>query len=162
MEMRHAAALQVFSHRLRKYIGAYVAVMGGLDALVFTAGIGENSAAMRHRVAQRLDFLGARLDEDRNREAVVTRKAPVYEISSERSRVKLLVVATDEAHAIAQRSAETVAAQEIDNVLTIPIAVSARHIHLTDDAVEALFGPGHTLTPYKPLSQPGQLLVKNA
>lgn len=49
-------ALQVFTHRLRKYIGAYAAVMGGVDAIVFTGGIGENSPVVRHRATQRLDF----------------------------------------------------------------------------------------------------------
>jgi acetate kinase len=71
--------------------------------------------------------------------------------------VHLLVVRTDEAHAIAAQTAALVA--EADRVAaprTIPIAVSARHIHLTQAAVEALFGAGHTLTPRNPLSQPGQ------
>ncbi len=150
-------AIQVFAHRLRKYIGAYAAVMGGVDAIVFTAGIGENSALIRHRVAQRLDFLGARLDEDKNRDARVSRAAPVAEISSAHSRARLLVVATDEAHAIARATmALASGAASVEEALTIPVAVSARHIHLTDEAVEALFGKGYTLTPYKPLSQPGQ------
>jgi len=149
------AALHVFAHRVRKYIGAYAAVMGGVDAIVFTAGIGENSALVRHRVAQRLDFLGARIDEDANRDAKVDRETPVADISRARGRVRLLVVATDEAHAIAR---------EVDAALTaarpgrgaIPIAVSARHVHLTQEAVEALFGAGHQLTPRNPLSQPDQ------
>jgi acetate kinase len=149
-------ALQVFAHRLRKYIGAYATVMAGVDAIVFTAGIGENSADMRHRVAQRLDFLGARLDEDRNREAYVSRQNPVFEISSARSRVKILVVATDEAHAIAESSAAILKSPMINAELTIPVSISARHIHLTQEAVETLFGDGHQLTPYRPLSQPGQ------
>ena len=49
-------ALQVFTHRLRKYIGAYTAVMGGVDAIIFTGGIGEKSPVIRHRVCQRLDY----------------------------------------------------------------------------------------------------------
>ncbi|MCR9165905.1 MAG: acetate/propionate family kinase [Nannocystaceae bacterium] len=150
-------ALKLFAHRLRKYIGAYAATMGGVDAIVFTAGIGQNSPGLRHRVAQRLDFLGAHLDEDRNRDAKVDAAAPVFDISGTNARVKLLVVATDEARAIAEHAAAV--AQEADAVQapkTIPIAVSARHIHLTQDAVEALFGPGHTLTPRNELSQPGQ------
>ena len=148
-------AIQVFAHRLRKYIGAYAAVMGGVDAIVFTAGIGENSAPMRQRVAQRLDFLGARLDEDRNRDARVDQAAPVAEISAPNSRCRLLVVRTDEAHAIAAATAKLVGAATVGPG-AIPIAISARHIHLTPEAVEVLFGEGHTLTPYKPLSQPGQ------
>lgn len=150
-------AIQVFAHRARKYIGAYAAVMGGVDAVVFTGGIGENSALMRHRIAQRLDFLGARLDEDRNRDARVSAQSPVAEFSEAGSRVRLLVVATDEARAIAHDAALLSAgAQSVEAEGTIPIAVSARHIHLTRAAVEALFGAGHALTPYKPLSQPGQ------
>jgi acetate kinase len=150
-------AIQVFAHRLRKYIGAYAAVMGGVDAIVFTAGIGENSSLMRHRVAQRLDFLGASIDEDRNRDARVSREDPVCEISASHSRTRLLVVATDEAHAIARATMNIVGERDrVRDEMRIPIAISARHIHLTQEAVEALFGEGHQLTPYKPLSQPGQ------
>ena len=154
---RARLSLQVFAHRLRKYIGAYAAVMGGVDAIVFTAGIGENSALIRHRVAQRLEFLGARIDEDLNRTASVCKSHPVTEISDERSRVKVLVVATDEACAIAQETKKLV--QALDHVSTpkvIPLAVSARHVHLTQAAVEILFGKGAQLTAYKPISQPGQ------
>lgn len=150
-------ALHVLCHRLRKYVGSYAAVMGGVDAIVFTAGIGENSALVRHRAAQRLEFLGARLSEDLNREASVSAENPVANISAANSRVKLLVVATDEARAIATDACHL--ALEDDAVaqqFTIPVAVSARHVHLTPEAVAILFGEGHELTPYKPLSQPGQ------
>lgn len=150
-------AIQVFAHRARKYIGAYAAVMGGVDAIVFTAGIGENSALMRHRIAQRFGFLGARIDEDRNRDCRVTAQAPLFDISEPHSRVKLLVIATDEEAALAKDAAAIV--QERDRVnpdRAIPVAVSARHVHLSQEHVEALFGPGHTLTPFRPLSQPGQ------
>ncbi|HLT39942.1 MAG TPA: acetate/propionate family kinase [Enhygromyxa sp.] len=160
-------AIHVFAHRLRKYIGAYAAVMGGVDAIVFTGGIGQNSALIRHRACQRLEFLGARFDEDRNRDARVG--APehgaekVAEISAEHSRVRLLVVATDEqlelareAAALLERRDQVGAAEHERPLLPIPIAISARHVHLTAAAVEQLFGPGHTLTPRKPLSQPGQ------
>ena len=150
-------ALQVFTHRLRKYIGSYAAVMGGVDAIVFTGGIGENSALIRHRALQRFEFLGALLDEDKNRTVAVDGTTPCVEISKSHSRVKLLVVATDEARAIARETAAVVGKN--DDIATdqkIPIAVSARHIHLTPDAVSALFGEGYSLTPYKPLSQPGQ------
>lgn len=150
-------AMQVFAHRLRKYIGAYAAVMGGVDAIVFTGGIGQGSAQIRHMACQRLDYLGARLDEDRNRDAVVTREAPVCEISEHRGRTRLLVVATDEQRAIATKAAAVAQkTHRVETVRTIPVAVSARHIHLTQPMVERLFGPGHTLTPKKPLSQPGQ------
>ena len=158
-------AIHVFAHRLRKYIGAYAAVMGGVDAIVFTGGIGQHSALIRHRACQRLEFLGARLDEDRNRDASVTETGEVARISTDHSRVALLAVATDEQLEMAREAAALLAsldkvgaarAQVEHPVKTIPIAISARHIHLTSEAVETLFGPGHTLTPRKPLSQPGQ------
>ena len=96
-------AIQVFTHRVRKYIGAYAAAMGGVDAVIFTGGIGENSAFIRHRIGQRLDFLGASLDEDRNRACELTPEQPAFEISQVTSRVKLMVVKTDEEAAIARQ-----------------------------------------------------------
>lgn len=150
-------ALRVYCHRIRKYIGAYAAVMGGVDAIVFTAGVGENSALIRHMVAQRLEFLGARLDEDLNRGAQVDNDHPVVEISVLHSRTRLLVVKTDEAHAIARHTAAVAkGADRVRQPRAIPIAVSARHIHLTQATVESLFGAGHQLTERSPLSQPGQ------
>jgi acetate kinase len=150
-------AISVFAHRLRKYIGGYAAMMGGVDAIVFTAGIGENSPLVRHRVAQRLEFLGARLDEERNREAKVSRDTPVVEVSTAHSRTRLLAVATDEQHAIAQEVVGLVARRDrVGGDRTIPVAISARHIHLTQAMVERLFGRGHKLTPRAELSQPGQ------
>ncbi|MCA9624181.1 MAG: acetate/propionate family kinase, partial [Myxococcales bacterium] len=149
--------LHVYAHRVRKYVGAYAAVMGGVDAIVFTAGIGENSASIRHRVAKNLGFLGARLDEEKNRDARPTAGEPVVQISTAQSRCHLLAVATDEQHAIAQDTAAIVAG--LDQVVgerPIPVAISARHIHLTQETVEVLFGPGHRLTPRNDLSQPGQ------
>lgn len=162
-------AIHVFAHRLRKYIGAYAAVMGGVDAIVFTGGIGQNSPLIRHRACQRLEFLGARLDEDKNRDAAVSTHggpaAKVAEFSSERSRVRLLVAATDEQLELAREAGALLAARDKIGAQReavrhppkpIPIAISARHVHLTQAAVEKLFGPGHELRSRKPLSQPGQ------
>lgn len=150
-------ALNVFSHQIRKYIGAYATVMGGVDAIVFTGGIGENSAVVRHRVCQRLDFLGAVLDEDKNRDVRLSDEEHVIDFSSDYSRVKLLVIATDEQLAIARSSAKLILEMDKVNIdLSIPIAISARHVHLTQATVEQLFGKGYQLTEYKPLSQPGQ------
>lgn len=155
---RARVAMQVFAHRVRRYIGAYAAVMGGVDAIVFTGGIGENSAAIRQRVGQRLDFLGAILHEDLNRETRVHRLTqPVVEISARHSRTLMLAVATDESRAIAREATRVVQERDrVQNKHTIPVAISARHVHLTQESVEALFGPGHQLTFRNPLSQPGQ------
>jgi acetate kinase len=150
-------ALQVFTHRLRKYIGAYAAVMGGVDAIVFTGGIGENSPVVRHRSCQRFDFLGALIDEDLNHDLVLSRAKPVQEFSSPQSRVKLLAIQTDEQLAIAKETAKLLGGScKVNTLPAIPIAVSARHVHLTQAAVEQLFGAGYQLTIKNPLSQPGQ------
>lgn len=87
-------AIAVFCYRVRKTIGAYAAAMGGLDAVVFTGGIGENDAATRAEAVAGLDFLGISLDEARNR-------AQARLISLEASRVAVLVVPTDEEGMIA-------------------------------------------------------------
>src|SRR5690606_11191059 len=75
----HAAqlAIEIYAYRARKYIGAYAAAMGGLDALVFTGGIGENSASMRRRICDGLEFMGVTLDLDRNQHVdLADRAAP--------------------------------------------------------------------------------------
>lgn len=150
-------AIAVFAHRVRKYIGAYAAAMGGLDAVVLTAGIGENARAMRRRILQRLDFLGLVFDEDANADAKVTAEAPVARVSSEVSRVAALVVRTNEELSIAQQTAAVVrGAGAVKNPGPIPIAISARHVHLDAATLEALFGKGAALTKLRDISQPGQ------
>ncbi len=150
-------AISVFAHRVRKYIGAYAAAMGGVDLVLLTGGIGENAVAMRRRILQRLDFLGLHLDDDRNADAKVSGERRVAEVSAEGSLVRALVVATDEELMIAEETEKVAAGrQAVRGQRPIPIAVSARHIHLTREAMDVLFGPGSELTPLKELSQPGQ------
>lgn len=150
-------AITVYSHRVRKYVGAYAAAMGGLDAVVFTAGVGENSVSMRQRILQRFDFLGLVLDDDRNADAKVSHDAPVAEISSETSRVRALVVKTNEELAIARQTVTVLQGLEAKAPATsIPVAVSARHLHLDAATFAVLFGEGATPTRRKDISQPGQ------
>ena len=154
-------AIQVFAHRLRKYIGAYAAVMGGVDAIVFTGGIGENSAIIRHRAAQRLNFLGAIINEDKNANIRLSANHTVQGFSMNHSRVKLLAVRTDEQLAIAKSCSRLINKGDAVNTLpAIPIAISARHIHLTQETVDQLFGPGYELKVRKWLSQPGQFAAE--
>ncbi|MFK8162112.1 MAG: acetate/propionate family kinase [Lewinella sp.] len=154
-------ALQVYTHRIRKYIGAYAAVMGGVDAIVFTGGIGENSAVVRHRASQRLDYLGAIINEDKNHSAKLSDATPVVDFSMQHSRVKLLAVRTDEQLAIARECGKLIEKADAVNTLpTIPVAISARHIHLRQETVDALFGKGHELKVRKWLSQPGQFAAE--
>jgi len=94
---RAQLALDMFSGEVRKYIGAYVAIMGGVDAIVFTAGLGENSIEMRDMICNGLEYLGTRIDEVRNN---VRGKA--QEISVEGSKVKIFVIPTNEELVIAR------------------------------------------------------------
>lgn len=93
-------ALDVYGHRLRKYVGSYAAVMDGLDVLTFTAGIGENDADLRCEVCAGLTFLGVELDEAKNAE----RSGEPRVISTPSSRVTVMVVPTNEELAIARQA----------------------------------------------------------
>ncbi len=154
---RARMGINVFVHRIRKYIGAYAAVMGGVDAVVITGGIGENSAAMRRRILQRLGFLGLLFDEDRNHDTCLSAEVPVARISSDASRVQVLAVKTNEELMIAKQTAEVAKKLvAVETTKSIPIAVSARHLHLDKKTFAILFGEGAEPTYYKDLSQPGQ------
>ncbi|WP_028610577.1 acetate/propionate family kinase [Paenibacillus harenae] len=91
-------AFDMYAYRVKKYIGSYAAAMNGLDTLVFTAGVGENSAALRKAVCEGITFLGLELDEECNAE----RRKDIREISTDNSRVKVLVVPTNEELLIAR------------------------------------------------------------
>ena len=90
-------AIHAFVYRIKKYIGAYTAALGGLDAIVFTAGIGENSDLIREMVCAGLEGLGIILDPEKNARA--NRKS--CQVHSDQSRVKIMVVPTNEERAIA-------------------------------------------------------------
>jgi acetate kinase len=97
---RGRLAFDVYCHRIRKYVGAYYAVLGTLDAVVFTAGVGENSSLVRGASLSGMDRLGIRVDDERNR-AVAAGDAAV--ISPEGSEIAVLVVPTNEEHEIARQ-----------------------------------------------------------
>lgn len=154
---RARLAINVFCHRVRKYIGAYAAVMGGVDLIVMTGGIGENSHSTRRRILQRLQFLGLRLDEDRNAAALLSTASPVAELHVANSRTLALAVATNEELMIARDTADVI--EGLHTVAAsgpIPIAISARHVHLNEETFKQLFGPDAALTKYRDISQTGQ------
>ncbi|OCT12705.1 acetate kinase [Paenibacillus pectinilyticus] len=91
-------AFDMYTYRLRKYIGAYTAAMNGVDAIVFTAGVGENSEALRQVVCEGLSFLGVDFDAEANRQGRGMEKR----ITKEGSRVEVLVIPTNEEWVIAQ------------------------------------------------------------
>ena len=101
---RETYAFDMFAYRVKKYIGAYAAAMGGVDAILFTGGIGENAWWQRQEICRGLEFLGAEIDEKQN-EAMAGQDGI---ISKESSRVKILSVTTDEELVIAQETYSTV------------------------------------------------------
>jgi acetate kinase len=157
---RALVALKAYCYRVRKYIGAYVASMGGLDGVIFTGGIGQGSAEVRALAVQGLSCMGIALDEKRNREARGFDE--VCRISTDDSKVAVLVVPTDEERMMAREALRALSRSYITRVLEAQkqqpflVEVSAHHIHLTQEHVEALYGKGHQLTKHTDLSQPGQ------
>ena len=99
-DKRAKLALDVYTYRIKKYIGAYYAALGKLDAIVFTAGIGEHSPEIRKLSCAGLDNMGIIIDEEKNDSHVKGE----YEISTEDSRVKVLVIPTNEELRIAQET----------------------------------------------------------
>jgi len=97
-DQRAEIALDVYGYRVRKYIGAYSAVLGTVSAVVFTAGVGENAPPIRQRVLEGLGPLGIVLDRDRNDRAIGTEA----DIATDDSKVRILVVPTDEERLIAR------------------------------------------------------------
>ncbi|NOU95350.1 acetate/propionate family kinase [Paenibacillus sp. LMG 31456] len=105
-------AFEMYEYRLRKYIGAYAAAMNGLDLLVFTAGVGENSAELREALCRNLTFLGLELDEHAN----VQRSDAERVISTKESRIQVMVIPTNEELVIARDTHRLILAREEDVV----------------------------------------------
>lgn len=97
-------ALTMNAYRIKKYIGSYAAAMNGLDAIIFTAGIGENSSVIRKMVCEDMDFFGITLDEAKNE----LRSEGLREINTASSKVKVLVIPTNEELEIAKQAFELV------------------------------------------------------
>ncbi|WP_293741112.1 acetate/propionate family kinase [uncultured Pedobacter sp.] len=92
-------AVKLYAYRIKKFIGAYAAVLNGIDAIVFTAGVGENDSQMREAVCSELEYLGIELDQELN----ATYKGEFKEISAATARVKILVIPTNEEYEIAHQ-----------------------------------------------------------
>lgn len=100
-DARSSVALEIYSERIRQYLGGYIARLGAVDAIVFTAGVGENSSVVRQMVCANLSVLGIEIDEVKNLE----QEQIAREISTDTSRVKVLVVPTNEELEIAKQTA---------------------------------------------------------
>jgi acetate kinase len=100
-------ALKVYNYRIRKYIGAYAAALGGLDILVFTGGVGENQWSLRETVCAGMEFMGIRLDREKNKSL----RGEEALISAPDSPVRVMVVPTDEEYTIASDTMETLSSK---------------------------------------------------
>ena len=158
-------AISAFCYRVRKYIGAYAAVMNGVDALVFTGGIGENATEIRMRICGGLGYLNAHIDNEIN-EAPIDDSEVIRDISSSISKVKILVVPTDEERMIARETVDALERTDVSTVLRttedrpIPIDVYEHHVHLCKEHVEELWGKGYSLKRKEDLSQTGNFLCE--
>ncbi len=97
-DKRAKLAFDMYEYRIRKYIGAYVAVMNGVDVIIFTAGVGENSDVLRKHLIQNFSFFGVELDEQLNK----VRTNKIRRISSKNSKIEVLIVPTNEELMIAR------------------------------------------------------------
>jgi len=100
---RAKLTLEVFYYKVKKYIGSYIAAMGGVDAIVFTAGIGENSVKAREEICKDMEYLGIKVDHDRN-----NTRGKAVQISTDDSKVKVFVIPTNEELMIARETKELV------------------------------------------------------
>ena len=97
----------MLKYQIKKTIGSYIAAMGGVDAIVFTGGIGEHDADSRAKICHHMDWLGIRIDTDKNRAV----HGDICEITAWGARVRTLVIATDEEYMIAHDTEEIVKEQ---------------------------------------------------
>ena len=103
-DKRAQFAVDLFCYRVRKYLGAYLAVLGGADALVFGGGIGENAPEIRERICREMEWCGLMLSPDCNRAAVGLSPEHAAKISTDESRLAAYVVAADEETWIAKET----------------------------------------------------------
>lgn len=94
---RATLAIDLKSNRIKKYICSYAGVLGGIDAICFTAGVGENASIIREKVCANLEFMGIEIDKDKND----AKQSGTREVSSDKSKVKVFVIPTNEEFVIA-------------------------------------------------------------
>ncbi|MCI4625879.1 MAG: acetate/propionate family kinase [Candidatus Magnetoovum sp. WYHC-5] len=154
-------AIKIFCYKIKKYIGSYIAVLGGFDVLIFTGGIGVNSPGIRTRVCQGLEHFGIAINDELNKHTIPTGNNAV-DITNLNSKIRIIVVPPNETRMIARETLSAMgrfrSKEEIEEYRKkpIPVNISAHHVHVNKEAFEVLFGKGKTLNPRSPLSQPGQ------
>ncbi|MEA3420613.1 MAG: acetate/propionate family kinase, partial [Acidobacteriota bacterium] len=125
---QHKLALKVYSHRVKKYIGAYLAELGGADAIVFTGGVGENSHYVRETALSNMKKLGIQIDQEKNKK---------NEIEISTGRVKILVIPTNEELAIARDTRQILESREREVKKTPVKKVSYKEILLLSEDYKA-------------------------
>ena len=98
-------ALEILAYRVKKYVGSYIAVLGGVDAVVFTGGIGEHSPLIRSLVMENMEYCGAKFDAKKNEEY----SSGIGYLNTEDSKVKIIVLPTNEELSIARETKELTA-----------------------------------------------------
>ena len=104
---RAALSVEMFNYGVKKLIGAYAAAMGGVDAVIFTAGVGENSVDMREKLVAGLDYMGVKIDHEKNQT-----RGKEADVSAAGSKVKIFVIPTNEELMIATDTAALVSAAQ--------------------------------------------------
>ncbi len=154
-------AITMFCYSIKKYIGSYIAALGGIDVLIFTGGVGENSAEIRARVCHGLEAFGIYVFDAANR-LVKPYSNEVKVISEPGADKKIIVVPSDDKRMIARETLHAVERLRTEQSSVsswkkpIPVNISAHHVHVNEETFHQLFGKDRSLTPKAPLSQPGQ------
>ncbi|MBQ8375165.1 MAG: acetate kinase [Clostridia bacterium] len=100
---RAKLALDVFNYNCKKYVGAYAAAMNGVDCIVFTAGVGENTPSVREAICENMQYLGLEIDKEKN---AMPNNGAIRDITGENSKVKVLIIPTNEELVIARETVE--------------------------------------------------------
>ncbi len=100
---RAALALDLFIYNCKKYVGAYAAAMNGVDCIVFTAGVGENTPSVREGICENMSYLSLAIDKEKN---LQKNDGSIRDISAKHSKVKVLIIPTNEEVVIARETVE--------------------------------------------------------
>ena len=100
---RASLALDMFAYACKKYVGAYAAAMNGVDCIVFTAGVGENTPCVREAICENMDYIGLSIDKEKNLEK---NNGAIRDITGKDSKVKVLIIPTNEELVIARETVE--------------------------------------------------------
>ncbi|MCI4625386.1 MAG: acetate/propionate family kinase [Candidatus Magnetoovum sp. WYHC-5] len=149
-------AITIFCYRVKKYIGAYIAALGYIDALIFTGGIGEHSQEIRGRICQGLDTFGITIDDGLNKTTRARRGEP-QNIAAVNEKTAILVIAADEERMIAREALHAIkrkgtpSLQAVYKKTAIPVTIMPLLVTFTEEDFKILFGAHRHLTLRQPI-----------